>query len=116
MTAPDFHIPTGEDIIKKNEGVYKKVVRKGYDKEFVEPGCTVVCHVTGFLPDEEDKVFWSTKGGNPFSYKAGIGKYSEAISPSHSFWLLINFSLLYFVIIRVVATTILQKRHLTNHF
>ena len=78
MTAPDFHIPTGEDIIKKNEGVYKKVVRKGYDKEFVEPGCTVVCHVTGFLPDEEDKVFWSTKGGNPFSYKAGIGKSSGA--------------------------------------
>jgi len=72
-SPPDFNIPTGDDVVQINDEVYKLVQRKGYEKEFVVPGATVVCHVTGFLPDEEDKVFWSTKGGNPFTYTAGVG-------------------------------------------
>ncbi|XP_063691141.1 uncharacterized protein LOC134823549 isoform X2 [Bolinopsis microptera] len=73
MTPAEFNIPESDEIVIINDEVYKTILRKGYEKEFVEPGTTVVCHVTGFLPDEEDKVFWSTKGGNPFTYKAGIG-------------------------------------------
>ena len=73
MTPAEFNIPESDEIVIINDEVYKTVLRKGYEKEFVEPGTTVVCHVTGFLPDEKDKVFWSTKGGNPFTYKAGIG-------------------------------------------
>jgi len=73
MSPPDFTIPSGDDIETVNDEVYKTTSRKGYEKDFVVPGVTVVCHVTGFLPDDEDKIFWSTKGGNPFSYKAGVG-------------------------------------------
>ena len=48
-------------------------MRNGYQKEFIAPGSTVVAHVTGTLCDS-GKIFWSTKGGNPFSFKAGVGE------------------------------------------
>jgi len=71
-TGPEFTIPSHDNIVKINEEVFKEVMRNGYQKEFIAPGSTVVAHVTGTLCDS-GKIFWSTKGGNPFSFKAGVG-------------------------------------------